>query len=226
MAREEFLDELSDDFPSKRLYSYDENSCHETKRRFLMDAVFEGTFEQYECNVNESDFGYKITADVFFLLDVTYKEDKWQKSFSYIAEAFEIAEAAYRFFVVVPRVLDEGEVLLSNERTFPIGPESLEMHDHCMDDDVSMPPVELVFPSHLRVKGEYLLATIFLCTDGTYATSVIHARAGKHSSLLDKYFTDPDFAELIVNAYIEVSDKEFPGAPDEVYQHVYKRVTH
>ena len=225
MAREEFLDELSDDFPSQRIYSYDENFRYETERRVLMDAVLEGTFEQYECNVRESDFGYTITADAEFLLEVRYKEDKWRKSFPYIAQAFDIAEAAYRFFVVVPRVLDEGEVLLSNERNYAIDPESYEMHDHCLDDDVPR-PVELISPPHLRVKGNFLFATVFRCTDGTYALSVIHARAGKHSSLLEKYFSEPDFAELIANSYIELMDNEFPGAPDDVYEYVYKRITH
>jgi hypothetical protein len=225
MAREEFLDELSDDFPSQRIYSYDENFRYETERRLLMDAVLEGTFEEYECNVKESDFGYKITADADFLLEVRYKEENWKKSFPYIAQAFDIAEAAYRFFVVVPRVLDEGEVLLSNEKKYPIDPESYEMHDHCLDDDRPK-PVERIYPPYLRLRGDFLSATVFRCTDGTYMLNIIHRRAGKYSELLDKSFTDADFAEVIANKYLEVFDQEAIVPPDDMYECVYAKITH
>jgi hypothetical protein len=225
MPREEFLEELSDDFPSQRIYSYDENFRYETERRLLMDAVLEGTFEEYECNVKESEFGYKITADADFLLEVRYKGDKWQKSFPYIAQAFDIAEAAYRFFVVVPRVLDESEVLLSNEANYPIDAESHEMHDHCLEDDRPK-PVELIYPPQLRLKGDFLSATVFRCTDGTYMLNIIHRRAGKSSELLDENLTDPDFAEVIANKYLEVFDQEVIAPLDDMYEYVYAKVTH
>jgi hypothetical protein len=221
MAREEFLDELSDDFPSQRIYSYDENFRYETERRLLMDAVLEGTFEEYERNVKESDFGYKITANAEFLLEVTYKEDTWQKSFPYIAQAFDIAEAAYRFFVVVPRVLDEGEVLLSNEANYPIDAESHEMHDHCLGDD-RLKPVERIS----CVKGDFLSATVFRCTDGTYMLNITHRRAGKYSELLDKNFTDADFAKVIANKSLEVFDQEVIELPLDMYEFVYAKVIH
>ena len=225
MPREEFLDELSDDFPSQRIYSYDENFRYETERRLLMDAVLEGTFEEYECNVKEIEFGYKITADADFHLEVRYKEGKWQKSFPYIAQAFDIAEAAYRFFVVVPRVLDEGEVLLSNEAHYPVDAGSHEMHDHCLDDDRPK-PAEIIYPQQLCLKGDFLTATVFYCTDSTYMLNIIHRRAGKSSELLDKNLTDPGFAEVIANKYLEVFDQEVTAPPEDMYEYVYAKVTH
>jgi len=225
MAREEFLDELSDDFPSQRIYSYDENFRYEADRRLLMDAVLEGTFEEYEYNVEESDFSYKITADADFRLEVRYKEEKWKKSFPYIAQAFDIAEAAYRFFVVVPRVLAEGEVLLSNEQSYSIDPESHEMHDHCLDADRPM-PVDFIYPPYLRVKGDSLSATVFRCTDGTYILYIIRSQLGKYSELLNKNFTDAGFAEAVANKYLEVFDRGAIVTPGDAYEYVYARVTH
>lgn len=208
MAREEFLDELSDDFPPQRIYSHDETVRYFTERRELMDAVLEGTFETYECAVKECGFRYKISADADFELEVSYKDETWRKTFPYIAEAFDIAEAAYRFFIVVPRVLDEAEALRSY---IPSNPNK---------------PAELIVPPHYRERGEYVFATIFRCTNGTYMLSIVHRRAAQQTELLDKYFTDADFAELIANKYLEIFDQKVIGPPDDIYNDVYAKVTH
>jgi hypothetical protein len=227
MAREEFLDELSDQFPSQAIYSYDETFRYDTDRLALMDSVLDGSFDKYECNVTDCNFRYEITAGAVFHLEVAYNDDVWKKSFSYITEAFEIGEAAYRFFIAVPRALDEGEVLLSNEEKYPIQKESYLTHDHCLDDDVGKPS-EIILPPCFRAKGEYVSASLFLCTNDSYLLSIIHmCPAGKHRNLLEASFTDEDFAKLIAEAYVENFDREVcPGLLDEVYQHVYKCVTH
>lgn len=112
MAQQEFLNELSDEFPPLHIYSYDENFRYETERLRLMDEVLEGTFETYSRVETQFGFRYTIIADAVFELEVAYKDNVWKKSFDYIAEAFDIAEAAYRFFIVMPRVLDEGEIVI------------------------------------------------------------------------------------------------------------------
>ncbi|WP_313706650.1 hypothetical protein [Massilia sp.] len=227
MAREEFLDELSDDFPCQRIYSYDESFRYETERRAIMDAVLDGTFEKYECAVKESEFSYKITADAVFSLEVKYKEDSWKKDFKYVAEAFDIGEAAYRFFIVVPRVLDEGEVLLAAERGLAVDQESRGKHDHC-EQIQELEEIKVITPPHYRTKGRFLVSTVFLCKDGRYAVSVIHLQPGaRRFALLDAVYTDVGFAELIAVGYVTHFDLETcPGPFDEVYQEVYRRVTH
>jgi len=227
MAREEFLDELSDDFPCKRIYSYDESFRYDTVRRELMDAVLDGTFEKYECAVKESEFSYEIAADSNFVLEVKYKEDRWQKTFSYVAEAFDIGEAAFRFFVVVPRVLDEGEVLLAAERGLIVDQESREKHDHC-EQTQAPEEIELIAPPIYRAKGHFLISSVFLCRDGRYVLTVTHLSPGARKyTLLDEVYTDGEFAELIAAGYVAHFDRETcPGPFDEVYQEVYKRVTH
>lgn len=133
MAQQEFLDELSDEFPPLQIYSFDENFRYETERLRLMDEVLEGTFETYSRVESEFGFRYTIIADAAFELEVAYKDNIWRKSFSYIAEAFDIAEAAYRFLIVVPRVLDEGEVVIANEDAYQVDEESRRLNDHCED---------------------------------------------------------------------------------------------
>ena len=227
MAREEFLDELSDDFPCKRIYSFDESFRYDTVRRELMDAVLDGTFEMYECAVKESEFSYKITADENFVLEVKYKEDRWGKIFSYVAEAFDIGEAAFRFFVVVPRVLDEGEVLLAAERGLTVNQESREKHDHCEQTHV-LEEIEIIALPIYRAKGHFLNSSVFLCRDNRYVLTVTHLSPGARKyTLLNEVYTDCDFAELIAAGYVAYFDWETcPGPFDEVYQEVYKRVTH
>lgn len=227
MARKEFLDELSDDFPCKRIYSYDESFRYDTVRRELMDAVLDGAFEKYECVVKESEFSYTITADSNFVLEVKYKEDRWEKTFSYVAGAFDIGEAAFRFFIVVPRVLDEGEVLLAAERGLTADQESREKHDHC-EQTQAAEEIELIAPPVYRMKGYFLISSVFLCRDGRYVLTVTHLSLGARKyTLLDKVYTDGEFAELIAAGYVAHFDREICPRPfDEVYQEVYKRVTH
>ncbi len=112
MAQQEFFDELSDEFPPLHIYSCDESFHYETERLRLMDEVLDGTFETYSRVETQFDFRYTIIADASFELEVAYKDNIWIKSFVYIAEAFDTAEAAYRFLIVMPRVLDEGETVV------------------------------------------------------------------------------------------------------------------
>lgn len=56
--------------------------------------------------------------------------------------------------------------------------------------------------------------------------SIVHRRAARQTELLDKYFTDADFAELIANKYLEIFDQEVIGPPDDIYNYVYAKVTH
>jgi hypothetical protein len=227
MAREEFLDELSDQFPSQAIYSYDETFRYDTDRLALMDSVLDGSFDKYECNVPACNFRYEITADAVFHLKVAYNDNVWKKTFSYITEAFEIGEAAYRFFIAVPRAMSEGEALSANEEKHPIEKESYLTHDHCLDNNAAE-QAEIIFPPCFRAKGKYVHASVFLCTDDSYLLSIIHiCPAGKHRNLLEVFFTDEDFAKLIAKAYLENFDREVCPSPlDEVYQHVYRCVTH
>ncbi len=109
MSQQKILDELSDEFPPLYVYSDDENLRFLSERLWLMDEVLEGTFETYSRVENKDEFRYTIWADAVFELEVAYKDNVWKKNFDYIAEAFDIAEAAYRFFIVLPRALDQGK---------------------------------------------------------------------------------------------------------------------
>ncbi|MGJ9417681.1 hypothetical protein ACHAC9_07945 [Massilia sp. CMS3.1] len=225
MAREEFLEELSEDFPPQRIYSYDENARYLTDRRELMDAVLDGTFQTYECAVKECEFRYKISADVDFELEVFYRDETWRKTFSYIAEAFDIAEAAYRFFIVVPRILGEAEPRQAVESA-RVPEQVVRTIDADRSEAEEANSVEVIVPPVFSERGQYLSASIFRCTDDSYTLCVLHARPqGSRLHLLEKSFTDKDFAELMAKKYLELFDHELPGAPTEVYQFVYKRVT-
>lgn len=223
MSREHFLDELSDDFPPRTIYSYDETARYNAERLALIDAVLDGSFEKYECKVKDSEFSYKITADAVFDLEVVYKDESWKKSFSYVTEAFEIAESAYRFFVVVPRVLDEGEVLLANEKNYPVDAESRQMHDHCDDE-----PVEVFHTPELDFKGQYIHAKVFRCLDSTYLLTIVHVSSEKGMQpLLDRYYGDVELAKLLAVGYLNLFDRaEYPIRMHETYKKVYIRVTH
>lgn len=223
MLREHFLDELSDDFPPRTIYSYDETVRYSAERLALIDAVLDGSFGKYECNVQESEFSYTITADAVFDLEVVYKGEAWKKSFPYVTEAFEIAESAYRFFVVVPRVLDEGEVLLANEEKYPVDAESRLKYDHCDGEEL-----EICKTPELVLEGRYLHAKIFRRSDSMYLLTVAHA--GKEvglQPLLDRFYGDIDLAKLLAFGYLNLFDQaEYPLPMHETYKRVYRRVIH
>lgn len=223
MSREHFLDELSGEFPPVNIYSFDEAARYNDERLALMDAVLDGSFEQYECTLKESQFSYKITADKIFHLEVTYKDDLWTKSFPYVTDAFEIGESAYRFFVVVPRVLDEGEVLLASERNVQVDAESRQRHDHCEDQ-----PVEIFHTPELNFKGHYVHAKVFRCSDSTYLLTIVHVKKGKAvQPLLDRFYGDIELAKLLALGYLKIFDQaECPRPMLETYKYVYLRVTH
>jgi hypothetical protein len=223
MSREEFLDELSNEFPPVDIYSYDEAVRYSEERLALMDAVLDGSFDKYECTVKVSEFSYKITADEIFHLEVAYKEDGWKKSFPYITDAFEIGESAYRFFVVVPRVLDEGEVLLADEKNYLVDAESRQVHDHCDDQ-----PVEVFHTPELDFKGQYIHAKVFRCSDSTYLLTIVHVSREKGMQpLLDRYYGDIELAKLLAVGYLNLFDRaEYPLPMHETYKKVYIRVTH
>jgi hypothetical protein len=225
--RENFLEELTPNFPPKKIYSYDENVRYMCDRKALMDEVLAGTFEVYVREVKEAKFSYKITADENFSLEVSAEGECWTKVFDYIAEAFDIAEAAYRFFIVMPRTLDEGEVLLKAERDLEFDQESRDKHDHC-DHQVEQKKVEIIMPPNFTVHGATIKATVYLCTDGSYILSVAHFIPGrKKRRLLDQFYSDPDFAAVLAAEYVRQCDTtEFLGIEEEIYQRVYKRVTH
>ena len=225
--REKFLDELTPNFPPKKIYSYDENMRYTYERKALMDAVLAGTFEEYVREVEEAKFSYKITADANFCLEVSAEGERWTKAFDYIAEAFDIAEAAYRFFIVMPRTLDEGEVLLKAERDSEVDRESRDRHDHC-DDQGEQGKVEIIMPPHFTAQGVAIKATVYLCTDGSYILNVAHFMLGRAKRrLLDQFYSDPDFAALLAAEYVRQCDTtDFLGIEEEIYQRVYNRVTH
>lgn len=222
MSREHFLDELSDDFPPRTIYSYDETVRYNVERLALIDAVLDGSFEKYECNVQESEFSYTIIADAVFDLEVVYKGEAWKKSFSYVTEAFEIAESAYRFFVVVPRVLDEGEVLLANEKNYPVDAESRQMYDHCDDEELEISKTpELVF------EGQYIHAKVFRRSDSMYLLTVVHAsKEVGLQPLLDRFYGDIELAKLLALGYMSLFDRADPLPMHEAYKRVYMRVIH
>lgn len=225
--RKNFLDELTPNFPPRKIYSYDENIRYTCERKALMDAVLAGAFEEYVREVKEAKFSYKITADENFHLEVSTEGERWTKTFDYIAEAFDIAEAAYRFFIVMPRTLDEGEVLLKAERGLELDRESRDKHDHC-DDQGEQKQVEIIMPPNFSAQGATIKATVYLCTDGSYILSVAHFVAGRAKRrLLDQFYSDPDFAALLAAEYLRQCDgTEFLGIEEEIYQRVYDRVTH
>lgn len=227
MVREGFLEELTDNFPPKNIYSYDEDFRYAYDRKLLMDKVLLGTFESYVRYVEDSKFSYKITVDEKFCLEVEAEGERWTKTFEYITDAFEIGEAAYRFFIVVPRALDEGEVLLKAERDLQIDRESYEMHDHC-EDHVESNKVQIIMPPNFTAQGATIKATVYLCTDGSYILSVAHTiPSRKKRRLLDQIYSDPDFAALLAAEYVRQCDAaEFLGIEEEIYQRVYRRVTH
>lgn len=226
MPREEFLDELTDNFPPRNIYSYDEDVRYTYDRKRLMDEVLLGTFESYARHVEEAKFSYKITADAKFCLEVEAEGARWIKVFDYITDAFEIGEAAYRFFVVMPRALDEGEVLLKAERDLEVDQESRDRHDHC--DQGEQKKVEIIMPPNFSAQGATIKATVYLCTDGSYILSVAHFTPGRAKRrLLDQFHSDPDFAALLASEYVRQCDTtEFLGIEEEIYQRVYSRVTH
>jgi len=225
--RENFLDELTPNFPPRQIYSYDENVRYTCDRKALMDEVLAGTFEEYVREVEEAKFSYKITADENFCLEVSAEGENWTKTFDYIAEAFDIAEASYRFFIVMPRTLDEGEVLLKAERDLEVDLASRDKHDHC-DAQGGKEKVEIIMPPHFTANGVTIKATVYSCTDGSYILSVAHFMPGRAKRrLLDQFHSDPDFAALLAAEYVRQCDTtEFLGIEEEIYQRVYNRVTH
>lgn len=227
MAREEFLEELTDNFPPKSIYSYDENVRYTYDRKLLMEEVLLGTFESYARHVEDAKFSYKITADKEFCLEVETEGERWTKVFDYVTDAFEIGEAAYRFFIVMPRTLDEGEVVLKAERDLQIDRESYEKHDHCKDY-VESKKVEMLMRPNFTAQGATIKATVNLCTDGSYILTVAHFIPGrKKRRLLDQFYSDPDFAARLAAEYVRQCDTtEFLGLEEDIYQRVYSRVTH
>ena len=227
MSREEFLEELTDDFPPKNIYSYDEDARYIYDRKLLMDEVLLGTFESYVRRVEVAKFSYKITADEKFCLEVEAEGKCWTRVFDYITDAFEIGEAAYRFFIVMPRVLDEGEVLLKADRKLEVDRESRDKHDHC-EHYGEQKKVEIITPPNFTAHGATIKAAVYLCTDGSYILSVAHSIPGrKERRLLDQFYSDPYFAALLAAEYVRQCDAvEFLGIEEEIYQRVYRHVTH
>ncbi|WP_198118976.1 hypothetical protein [Massilia rhizosphaerae] len=227
MPREELLEELTDNFPPKNIYTYDEDVRYTYDRKRLMDEVLLGTFESYVRHVEDEKFSYKITADKKFCLEVKAEGERWIKIFDYVTDAFDIGEAAYRFFIVMPRALDEGEVILEAERNLVVDQESRDKHDHC-DYQEEQKKVEIIMPPNFTAQGATIKATVYLCTDGSYILTVAHFIPGrKKRRLLDQFYSDPDFAALLAAEYVKQCDTtEFLGIEEELYQRVYKRVTH
>lgn len=225
MPRKEFLQELTPDFPPKKIYSFDENFRYTCDRQMLMDEVLLGTFESYERHVEEAKFSYKITADEKFDLEVVSVDEIWTTSFDYITEAFDIGEAAYRFFIVMPRVLDEGEVLLKAEQGINVDQESRDKHDHC--DDQERQPPEAIDRLQFSVHGHYINATVHLCTDGQYILKVVHKHMGRpEQCLLDRLCIDSDLAKLLAAGYVKHADVESLGSAEELYKQICLSVMH
>jgi hypothetical protein len=227
VPHEGFLEELTPDFPPAHIYSYDENVRYTCERQTLMDEVLEGTFESFVREVREAGFSYRITADEYFSLEVAAGGQRWTRTFGYITEAFDIAEAAYRFFIVMPRVLDEGGVLLEAERKLQAGKESRAMHDHCEGQTGSRPSGTIVLPG-FTAQGATARATVRLCTDGSCILGIEHlVPEPAKRRLPDRFYADPDFAALIAAEYVRQCDTAgFTGTDDEIYRRVYSRVTH
>lgn len=225
MPREEFLEELTPGFPPKNIYSYDEEVRYRYDRQMLMDEVLFGTFELYVRHVEEKKFSYKITADEKFHLEVVAEGESWTRIFDYVTDAFEIGEAAYRFFIVMPRALDEGEVLLKAERGLQVDQESRDKHDHCEDQQTKS--VEIINRFQFSAQGQYVKATVSLCANGGFILSVTHSRNGRsRRRLLDLFYSDPDLAQLLAKGYVKHADTEWPGTEEDLYKQVYLSVMH
>lgn len=226
MPREEMLDELTDDFPCKRIYKFDEQFRYDTDRAVLMDKVLDGTFEAYVRVEIELNFSYKIIGDEKFVLEVMYEGYVWTKAFDYITDAFEIGEAAYRLLIVYPRIMEEGEVLQEKDAGSTLDVGCYELHDHCLDEEKE--EVEILRPPRHVLKGRHIEATIFRCSDGTFLLSVVHkSDVIKHESVLDRFFAYFELAELIAQGYLRCVDlAEFPSQLDETYNLVYLRSMH
>jgi hypothetical protein len=127
----------------------------------------------------------------------------------------------------MPRVLDEGEVLLKAERDLVVDHESRDKHVHCDYQD-EQKKVEIIMPPNFAAQGAAIKATVYLCTDGSYLLTVAHLIPGrKKRRLLDQFYLDPDFAALLAAEYVRQCDTtEFLGIEEEIYQRVYRRVTH
>lgn len=225
MPREEMLDELTDNFPCKRIYSFDEQFRYDTDRAMLMDEVLEGTFETYIRVEAEMKFSYKITGTDVFNLEVMYNEYVWKKKFDYVTDAFEIGEAAYRLLIVYPRVMEGGEVLHKKEVESTLDMGRCELHDHCLDEAEA---VEILRPPRLVLKGKYIKVTVFRCSDETFLLSVVHTSdVNKQESVLDRFFADFELAELIARGYLRCVDlAEFPDQLDNTYERVHFSSVH
>lgn len=226
MPREEMLDELTDNFPCKRIYNFDEQFRYDTDRAVLMDEVLEGTFETYVRLEEEKNFSYKITGTNVFDLEVMYDDYVWQKTFDYVTDAFEIGEAAYRLLIVYPRVMEDGKVLHEKEVGSTLDLDCYELHDHCLD--VETEAVEILHPPRLALKGKHIEATIFRCSDETFLLSIVHTSdVNKHEPVLDRFFADFELAELIARGYLRCVDlAEFPGQPENTYERIYFCLMH
>jgi hypothetical protein len=226
MPREEMLNELTDDFPSKHIYNFDEQFRYDTDRIALMDKVLEGTFETYVRVEAEMKFSYEIIGCKKFDLEVRHDGFTWKKTFDYVTDAFEIGEAAYRLLIVYPRVMQDGEVLHEREVGAAMDVKCYELHDHCLveEDD----EIEILNPPRRVLKGKYIEAKIFACSDGNFLLSVVHiSNVDNQESLLDQFFTYFELAELIAHGYLQCVDFiEFPRQLDETYKCVYLRSIH
>lgn len=224
MPREEMLDELSEGFPDKELYNFDEQVRYDIDRALLLDRVLEGSFESYERVESVANFSYKITGDAKFTLEVFYDDYSWKRSYDYIVDAFEIGEAAYRLLVAFPRVQEAGAILREQEMITNVDPEFYEEHDHMLEEG-GKKAVELIHPPHKRIRGFYVMAIVYLCNDGNYLLTVTHSEDRKTSfPILDVFYSDPDLAVLIARGYIKHVDTATFPHPDEAYRRVYMRV--
>lgn len=226
MPREEMLDELTDNFPCKRIYNFDEQFRYDTDRALLMDKVLDGVFESYARLEAELNFSYKIIGDIKFSLEVIYEGHVWTKDFDYITDAFEIGEAAYRLLVAYPRVMEEGELLHEKEAGLTVDVVCYELHDHCLDEEKEA--FEILLPPRLALKGMHIQATIFGCSDGNFLLSVVHINEfNMHESVLDQFFPYFELAELIAQSYLRCVDlAKFPNQLDKTYNMIHLRSMH
>jgi len=226
MPREKMLDELTDDFPCKRIYNFDEQFRYDTDRFILMDKVLEGTFENYVRVEAEMKFSYEIIGCAKFDLEVRYEGAVWKKTFDYITDAFEIGEAAYRLLIVYPRIMADGEILCENEVGFSIDVACYEVHDHCLVEEDE--EIDILNPPKLALKGKYVEAKIFGCSNGNSFLSIVHTSdVNNQKSVLDQFFPYFELAELIARGYLQYVDlAEFPSQLDETYNRVHLRSMH
>jgi hypothetical protein len=226
MPREEMLDELTDIFPCKRIYNFDEQFRYDTDRALLMDEVLEGTFEAYVRVEKFLNFSYRIIGEIKFNLEVMYKGHVWTKAFDYVTDAFEIGEAAYRLLIVYPRVMEEGEVLHEKEVGSTLDVGCYELHRHCLDDKKGA--VEILCPPRLVLKGKHIEAIISRCSDGNFLLNVVHTSdVNMHESVLDRSFAYFELAELIARGYLQCADlAKFPSQLHTTYNLVRLRSMH